>query len=153
MIRLALALFALIWASVAQAEVLSVPCAPSPPSAFLSGCAPAIAPIVSAAAEGSHVFKPASGTVVSITFTNTTATAALLVLLNATAVPADGAITPLACVQVGANSAVNATAKIDYAGGPAASFSTGIVAVATSAATCFTKTTGVVSGFFSGLVL
>ena len=38
-----------------------------------------------------------------------------------------------------------------YSPGPPAVFSTGIVAVISSAASCFTKTTGVLTGFISGM--
>lgn len=79
---------------------------------------------------------------------NLTSTAGFLVILNATTAPADGAITPLACVVLPASG----TATIDYSPGPPLLFSTGITAVVTSAASCFTKTTGVITAFLSGRV-
>ena len=79
---------------------------------------------------------------------NSTATAGFLVVLNSTTVPADGAITPLACVPLPANGSAN----INYSPGPPGLFLTGVVAVVSSAATCFTKTTGVITAFISGLV-
>ncbi len=107
-----------------------------------------ITPVVSAAAESSHVLKAGAGNVYSAYATNLTATVGFLVLINATAAPADGAITPLACVSLPANGPTS----INYAPGPPGVFSTGIVAVVTSATTCFTKTTGVITAFISGSV-
>ncbi len=107
-----------------------------------------ITPVISAAAEGSHVLKASAGNAYSAYATNLTATNGFLVLLNSTSVPADGAMTPLACAPLSANG----VASINYAPGPPGVFSTGITAVITSAATCFTKTTGVITGFISGSV-
>jgi hypothetical protein len=126
-------------------------CATSVPQ-FLSGAGAAVStatPVVSAAAENNHVFKASAGNVISVSATNLTATAGFLVLLNATTAPGDGAITPLACAPLNANGA----ASISYAGGPPGVFSTGVTAVVTSATTCFTKTTGVITALFSGIVL
>ena len=71
-----------------------------------------------------------------------------LVILNATSAPGDGAITPLECVPLPANGGVG----INYSPGPPAVYSTVITAVITSAVTCFTKTTGVITGFLRGAV-
>ena len=68
---------------------------------------------------------------------------------KATSAPADGAVTPIDCVPLPANG----NTAINYAGGgPPEVFSTGITAVVTSAATCFTKTTGVITAFIHGAV-
>lgn len=107
-----------------------------------------ITPVVSASAEGSHVLKASAGNAYSAYATNLTATNGFLVLLNATSAPADGAISPIACAPL----ASNGVASINYAPGPPGVFSTGITAVITSASTCFTKTTGVITGFISGSV-
>jgi len=107
-----------------------------------------LTPIASGVAEGSHLFKASSAEVWSIAATNLTGTAGFLVLLNALSVPGDGAITPLACGVLPANG----TTSISYGGQPSALFGTGIVAVATSAVSCFTKTTGVITALFSGSV-
>jgi len=107
-----------------------------------------ITPVVSAAAEASHVLKASAGNLYGVYATNLTATAGFLVVLNATSAPADGAITPLACVPLPANS----FGSINYAPGPPAVYATGIVAVVTSAATCFTKTTGTITAFIGGHV-
>ncbi len=107
-----------------------------------------ITPIVSASAEATHVLKATPGNVYSAYATNLTSTAGYLVILNSTTAPADGAITPLACALL----APNGVASINYAPGPPGVFSTGITAVVTSASTCFTKTTGVITAFISGSV-
>lgn len=110
-----------------------------------------IAPIVSASAENNHVFKASAGNVYSVTAVNLTATAGFLVLLDATSAPVDGAITPKACAPLPANTAGGA-ASIKYDLGALGAYATGITAVVTSAATCFTKTTGVITAFLSGQV-
>ena len=112
-----------------------------------SGSAAGVAPGASPSAEGSHVFTGAHN-VSSVAATNLTSTSGFLVLLNAASAPADGAITPLACAPLSANG----QASISYGGQPAGLYGTGIVAVLTSGANCFTKTTGVITGFISGIV-
>jgi hypothetical protein len=107
-----------------------------------------ITPVVSSAAEASHVLKGSAGNLYGVYATNLTATAGFLVVLNATSAPADGAIAPLACVPLPANS----FGSINYTPGPPAVYSTGITAVVTSAATCFTKSTGVITAFIGGHV-
>lgn len=107
----------------------------------------AISPIASAALEGSHLFKATAGNVVSISVSNSVATPGFLLLINATSIPADGAVLPLACAPVVASGTVN----ISYPYMPGR-FQLGIVAVLSSGANCFTKTTGTLTGFFSGQV-
>lgn len=107
-----------------------------------------VTPVVSASAEATHVLKASAGNAYGAYATNLTATNGFLVLLNSTSAPADGAITPIACAPLSANG----VASINYAPGPPGVFSTGITAVVTSAATCFTKTTGVITAFISGAV-
>lgn len=114
-----------------------------------SATAIGITPVTSAAAESSHVLKAGPGNVYSVYAANLNATTGgWLVLLNATAAPADGAIVPLACALLSANG----MASIQYSPGPPGVFSTGITAVVTSGATCFTKTTGTLTAFISGSV-
>lgn len=113
-----------------------------------SAVAIGITPIVSAAGESSHVLKASAGNTYSVYATNLTATQGFLLILNSTTAPADGAVTPLACAPL----APNGIASINYAPGPPGVFSTGITAVVTSAVTCFTKTTGVITAFISGSV-
>lgn len=113
-----------------------------------SSSADGIVSVVSASAEATHVLKNSPGNLYGVYAVNQTATNGFLVILNLTAAPADGAITPLACVPLAANS----VASISYSPGPPAVYSTGITAVITSAATCFTKTTGVITGYIGGAV-
>ena len=112
-----------------------------------SATAVGITPVVSGSAEATHVLKNGAGNLYSVYATNLTSTPGFLTVVNATSAPADGAITPLACVPlpVGGNAALNYTVN------PAV-YSTGITAVITSATTCFTKTTGVITGFISGAI-
>ncbi len=117
----------------------------NPPS---SSSAIGIAPIVSASGESSHVLKASAGNAYAIYATNLTGTAGFLLVLNSTTAPGDGAVTPLACAPL----SPNGIASLNYAPGPPGVFSTGITAVVTSATTCFTKTTGVITAFISGLV-
>ena len=112
-----------------------------------SATAVGITPVVSGSAEATHVLKNGAGNLYSVYATNQTSTPGFLTVVNATSAPADGAITPLACVPLpaGGNAALNYTVN------PAV-YSTGITAVITSATTCFTKTTGVITGFISGAI-
>jgi hypothetical protein len=106
----------------------------------------AVTPVVSSATEATHVLKASAGNLFSVYATNSTSTGGFLVVINATSAPADGAITPLDCAFLPANG----TAAISYNPGPPVAYSTGITAVLTSAATCFTKTTGTITGFIHG---
>lgn len=108
--------------------------------------APNLAPVATPAAANNLVLKATPGNVFSVAAANNTATAGYLILLNATSSPADGAVTPLACAALPANG----NASLSY--NPGAVFSVGITAVLTSAAVCTTKTTGVITGFISGMV-
>lgn len=107
-----------------------------------------ITPVVSAAAESSHVLKAGAGNAYSVYATNLTSTAGFLLLFNATSAPVDGAVTPIACAPL----SPNGIASLQYAPGPPGVFSTGITAVVSSAVTCFTKTTGVITAYISGSV-
>ncbi len=113
-----------------------------------SVAADGIVPVVSTSAEATHVLKSSAGNLYGVYAVNLTSTSGFLVVVNATSAPADGAITPLACVSLAANS----VASLNYQPGPPAVYSTGITAVITSATTCFTKTTGVITGFIGGAV-
>jgi len=105
-----------------------------------------LSPIASTVSESSHVLKASPGNLYGAYATNQTATAGFLVILNATSAPVDGAITPLDCIPLPGNS----SASISRIPGPPRIYSTGITAVVTSGANCFTKTTGVISAFISG---
>ena len=111
-----------------------------------SASAAGITSVVSSAAENNHVLKASAGNLYSVYATNLTSTAGFLLVLNSTTSPADGAVTPLACVPLPASS----YAQIDYSPGPPQVFSTGITAVVSSATTCFTKTTGTITAFING---
>ena len=117
-----------------------------------SASAVGITSVVSSAAENNHVLKASAGNLYSVSATNLTSTNGYLVLLNATSAPADGAITPLACIPLASNAGGSGFASIDYSPGPPQVYSTGITAVVTSASTCFTKTTGTITAFISGRV-
>jgi len=114
-----------------------------------SASAGGISAVVSPSAEGTRVLKAGAGNLYSAYATNLTATAGFLVVVNATSAPADGAITPLACVPL----PENGNASINYGAGPPQVYSTGITVVLTSASSCFTKTTGTLTGFISGNVM
>ncbi len=117
---------------------------PAPSSSSAVG----ITPVVSASGEATHVLKASAGNAYAAYASKLTSTQAFFMLINATSAPADGAVTPLACVPL----APNGVASINYSPGPPGVFSTGITAVVSSASTCFTKTTGVVTAFISGSV-
>ena len=109
----------------------------------------AIAPNASPAPASSLILKASGGNVYNAMATSFSSTAGYLVLLNSATVPADGAITPLACVPLPATG----SASITYSNGsPPGWYSSGIVAVITSGATCYTKTTSTITGFISGQV-
>lgn len=108
-----------------------------------------ITPVVSASAEASHVLKNAAGNLFSVYATNLTSTAGFLAVVNATTAPSTGTgITPLACVPLPASG----VASLNYNPGPPAAYSTGITALVTSAANCFTFTSGTITAFISGSV-
>lgn len=114
-----------------------------------SSASAGIAPTVSGALEASHVFKAGAGNLYSAYASNLTGGASgYLMVFDATSAPGDGAVTPKVCVPF--NSLGIASAS--YQGLPPADFLTGITAVVSSATTCFTKTTGVLTAFISGLV-
>jgi hypothetical protein len=112
-------------AESALAEIAQLGGGGSPPSPPIDG---GIASIVSPAAAASLVVKVSPGSVVSAYAINLTTIDGFLVLVDATAVPFDGPIAPLAAVPLPAGSMVT----IDAARAPLV-FSVGIVAALTSA--------------------
>jgi hypothetical protein len=102
----------------------------------------AITPVVSSAAESSHVFKASAGNLYAWQVT-TGASAGYVLIFNATSAPANGAVTPIKCVQVSANSTVGAGPVV-----PPEAFSTGITALFSTTG-CFTATASA-TAFFSG---
>lgn len=104
--------------------------------------------VVSSAVTSQVLIKSSAGALYSAVATNQSASAGFFVLIDAAAIPNDGAITPRDCRALPANS----TAIINYNPGPPDAYSSGVVAVVTSATSCFTKTSGAVSGFIKGSV-
>jgi hypothetical protein len=108
----------------------------------------ALTPVVSGALEASHVLKASAGTLYSVYASNLTGgTAGFLEVFAAASAPADGAVTPELCVPFSGG-----LASASYSGIPPAAFAAGITAVVSSSTTCFTKTTGVLTAFISGIV-
>jgi hypothetical protein len=94
---------------------------------------PGITPVVSGAAEASHLIKAAPGNLYSL-YVTTGATAGYVMTFNANAAPADGAVSPVECVVAPANSTISISFN-----GPPDIYSAGIVAVFSSTG-CFIKT-------------
>ena len=105
----------------------------------------AATPVVSGAAEGSHVLKASSGCLIAA-YVTTGASAGFLMVFNSATVPGDGAVTPIECISVPATTTIG----LNYAPQPPAWYSTGI-SVAFSTTGCFTKTISN-TAFFHGLV-
>jgi hypothetical protein len=102
-------------------------------------------PTVSAGSESGHLFKNSAGGVLAMYAVNLSSVAGFLVLIDESSIPADGSITPLAVAPIQPND----IAVIEAFVTPIAT-SSGIVAVLTSAASPFTKTTsGGLTGFLS----
>lgn len=115
---------------------------PAPQSASTAG----IATVASTSVESGHILKASAGMLYDIQIT-TGASAGNLMIFNSTTVPGDGAVTPIRCISVGANS----TLDMGMGGDPPSYFSTGIsVAFSTAAgsAACLTKTASS-TAFFS----
>lgn len=107
-----------------------------------------ITPVVSASLEASHVLKATSGNLYSVYVSNLTGgSSGFLEVFNATSAPTDGAVTPIDCAPF-----VSGVAQIYNGNMPPSAYSTGIVAVISSSTTCFTKTTGTLTGFINGKV-
>ena len=98
-----------------------------------------ITPVVSAAAEASHLIKAAPGNLYSLYVT--TSSPGYLLTFNAVSVPPHGAVTPVECVSVPATG----TVAINF-DGPPDIYSRGIVAVFSSTG-CFSKTASPVAFF------
>jgi hypothetical protein len=97
--------------------------------------------IGSTAAESNRVFKAAGGMLYSLTVT-TGASAGFLMLFNATAAPSDGAVVPVYCVPVAANSGTPLRWDSPIA------FGTGITAVFSTGASCLSKTASATALFY-----
>lgn len=133
---------------IALLKYLNAAVVDTTPVAVVISPASGLTPTVSTAGESSHILKAAAGVVYSVYATNLTTTDGYLQIFNAVSAPADGAVTPLACAPLSGGG----VASIHYAPGPPGTYSVGITAVVSSAATCFTKTTGTITAFISGMV-
>jgi len=91
-----------------------------------------VAPTVSGAVTAGFAAKSSSGNVYHLDVV-AGATALYIMLLNATSVPADGAVTPLWCMPIAANSGFHQTFN------PPLYFFTGVTAVASTTG-CYNKT-------------
>lgn len=122
-----------------------------------TGGGPSLPMLQSTAAEASHVFKTAAGTLSTLGVTNTL-NAGFILLVDGTAVPADGALTSCgtgnpsgclkACFPIGLG-----TASAPVYGGLQSpiTFANGIVVVYSSTG-CNTKTIGAANVFFQAQV-
>lgn len=128
-----LALFLVLGIAPAQAQPVV------PPNA-------AATPVVSTAAEGSHVLKASPGNLYALYVVDTGAVAGFIMVFNAVSAPANGAVTPIHCVPVTA-SGYN---FLNFAPQPPEFYSVGITAVYSSTG-CFTKTTSA-TAFFHAIV-
>jgi hypothetical protein len=99
-------------------------------------------PINSASAEGSHIFKTTSGNLFGFSVT-TGATAGYVLVFNSATVPADGAVTPVACYVAPASN----TLGVAFTPVPL-TLSNGIVLVFSTSG-CFTKTISATSFFLA----
>lgn len=107
-----------------------------------------IPPVVSASAEANHVIKASCDAVAGcrlIDFQVTSTVGGYVLVFDATAAPADGAVTPVMCWQMSAGSL-----GVQLAANPM-KFSNGIV-LSFSTTGCFTKTASA-TAFFSAAAL
>lgn len=98
--------------------------------------------VVSTTLESNHILKSTPGNVYALSVTSTPAGYALL--LNTTSAPGDGAVTPIWCETVAANSTKNIFFNVPIA------FTTAITAVFSTTG-CFNKTASA-TAFFSAAV-
>ncbi len=104
-----------------------------------------IIPVVSTAVETGHVIKASAGNLYSVSVT-TGAVAGRVLIHNSATVPAAGAVTPVDCAIVSANS----TVMLSY--DPPIELSAGISVSFSTATTCFTQTDSA-TAFISGSAL
>lgn len=100
-----------------------------------------ITPITSPSVESNRVLKASAGNFYGAC-TTTGATAGFMMVFNATAAPADGAVTPVEWLQIAANS----TGCLSYGSGPPNAYATGITVVFSSTGP-FTKTASATAAF------
>lgn len=109
----------------------------NPSNAAAAGITPAVSP----SAESNRAFCSAACNVWSL-YVTTGAAAGFLMTFNATSAPADGAVTPVECVQVAASSSV----ALSFASGPPDRYATGMTAVYSTTG-CFNKTASATAFF------
>lgn len=102
-----------------------------------------ITPVVTSAVANNLVLKAGAGNLYGFQVTSG-ASAGYVMVFNATSAPADGAVTPIKCMALAANSTIG----VDYRSGPPPVFSTGITVVFSTTG-CFTKTASA-TAFISG---
>lgn len=102
-----------------------------------------VAPVSSTVAEGGRIIKAGAGNLYGLNVASG-ATAGVVQVLNSATIPADGAVTPIKCYYLAANSSLdlNLRAAPVYA-------STGVVVVFSSGTSCFTKAASA-TAFISG---
>ncbi len=133
MMRFALILIGLMgWASGVNAQQVNV----------------ALVPVHSSANEDNHLLKASPGRLYQLSVSNATSTAGFIMVLDAAAVPSTGTVAPILCRALPASG----TVVIDFIPTPAAQFTSGIVAVASSASVCTTWTTGTITAFFDAML-
>lgn len=123
---------------VLPSDQSAIPVIASPSSASAN----AIAAVVSTAVETGHIIKNSAGNLYSVSVT-TGAAAGRVLIHNSTTVPASGAVTPVDCAIVAANS----TVALSY--DPPLRLGTGISVSFSTATTCFTQTDSA-TAFISG---
>jgi hypothetical protein len=122
-----------------------------PVTGFVAACQTGptpIAPVVTAALANFLVVKGSAGALFSVYASNLTGGASgNLLVFNSATLPADGGSKqPVICAPFSGG-----VASANYLGLPPATFSAGITAAVSSAASCFTLTTGVLTAFISGM--
>jgi hypothetical protein len=117
-----------------------------------------VSSVTTTALAASIVLKAGSGYLYDAYATNLTGgSTGYLLLINGTTVPSDGALTgcgtsPSTGCLMDCAPFQGGVAQLYNAGLPASVYNKGIVAVVSSATTCYTLTTGVVTAFISGKI-
>lgn len=107
-------------------------------------------PVVSATnATSGLILKASAGSLCGAYATNYTSKQLLLIAVDSASIPADGAVTPKACVEL----PPSGTGGINFGLGFSSTYSAGISVFMSSGADCFTKTTTGLTGFFAGQVI
>lgn len=108
---------------------------------------PGLPPVVSASAEATHVLKATPGTLYYIHVENATATVGYVLVQNTATAATSGAVTPSMCVRLPVSAGVDV--PLNAAG---LYLNTAISVTLSSNASCFTVTTGTITGFISAIV-